>query len=163
MKSLIVADTGPLVILAKIDHLHLLTQRYQTIRIPETVLQEATVLTYRQDSQRIADFVKQYVQVIADIPQGDDDYLDFGLDAGETQAILLGRQSQCPVLMDEKRGRTVAKRENVSVLGTLGLLLAAKQDGFITEIKPLLEQMLAHDYRLTAGLVERAKLMAGEN
>ncbi len=62
MKSLIVADTGPLVILAKINHLHLLSKRYQTIRIPETVLQEATTLAHREDSQRIAQFVKQQVE-----------------------------------------------------------------------------------------------------
>ena len=163
MKSLIVADTGPLVILAKIDRLHLLVQRYQTIRIPETVLLEATTLPHRQDSQRIADFVAQHVQVVGDIAQDDTDYLDFGLDDGETQAILLARQSRCPVLMDEKRGRAVAKREHISVLGTVGLLLVAKQEGLVDAISPLLEQMLAHDYRLAAGLVERARFMAGES
>lgn len=163
MKALIVADTGPLVILAKIDHLHLLVQRYQTIRIPEAVLREATVLAGRSDSQQIADFVAQHIQVVVDIPQSGFDDLDFGLDEGETQAILLARQLQCPVLMDEKRGRVVAKREQVSVLGTIGLLLAAKQEGLIPEVSSLLDQMLVHDYRLAPQLLERAKLLAGEN
>lgn len=163
MRSLIVADTGPLVILSKIDHLHVLTQRYQTIRIPESVLREATTLGYRLDSQRLAAFVAQHVQVITDIQQDDANHLDFGLDMGETQAILLAKQAQCPILMDEKRGRAVAKREQVSVVGTVGLLLAAKQEGLILAIGPLLEQMLAHDYRLAAELVNRAKQMAGEN
>lgn len=48
-------------------------------------------------------------------------------------------------------------------MGTVGLLLAAKQEGLIPAIGPLLEQMLAHDYRLAAELVNRAKQMAGEN
>jgi predicted nucleic acid-binding protein len=163
VKALIVADTGPLVILAKIGCLHLLAQRYQTIRIPEIVLREATVLADRHDSQRIADFVAQHIQVIGNIPQDGSGNLDFGLDEGETQAILLARQSKCPVLMDEKRGRAVAKRERVSVLGTIGLLLAAKQEGLVPEVSPLLDQMLAHDYRLATELVERAKFMAGED
>ena len=163
MKSLIVADTGPLVILAKINHLHLLAKRYQTIRIPETVLQEATTLAHREDSQRIAEFAKQHVEVVTDILSDSAGYLDFGLDEGETQAILHAKQYACPVLMDEKRGRAVAKRTQVAVLGTVGLLLAAKQEGLIAEISPLLEQMLEHQYRLSPGLIAQAKILAGES
>lgn len=160
MRALIVADTGPLVILAKIDHLHLLAKRYQQIKIPETVLLEATALAHREDSQRIVQFTAQHVEVSRDIIQGDD--LDFGLDAGETQAILLASELGCPVLMDEKRGRAVAKRSEVPVLGTVGLLLAAKQEGLIEAINPLLNQMLAHEYRLAGSLIEQAKVLARE-
>ena len=162
MRSLIVADTGSLLILAKIDHLQLLAQRYQTIRIPTTVLQEATVLAHREDSQRISQFVAKHVEVHTDIIQDETDYLDFGLDEGETQAILLARESQCPVLMDEKRGRAAAKRAQVAVLGTIGLLLAAKQEELIAEVSPLLDQMLIHNYRLAPELIEQAKILAGE-
>ncbi len=156
------ADTGPLVVLAKLNHLPLLAQCYQSIQIPQAVYTEATVLAHRQDTGRITAFVSGHVEVIANIPQSDDEYLDFGLDVGETQAILLARRSQCPVLMDEKRGRAVAKRENVAVLGTLGLLLVAKQQGLIKAITPLLGQMQEHQYRLSSNLIERVKLLAGE-
>lgn len=162
MKRLIVADTGPLVVLAKIDHLHLLAQRYQTIQIPKTVLLEATALAHRDDTALINTFVSAHVDVVADITPADEAYLDFGLDAGETQAILLAKQSNCPVLMDEKRGRAVAKREAVNVLGTVGLLLAAKQEGLITQVSPLLDKMLEHQYRLAPELIEQVKIMAGE-
>lgn len=162
MRSLIVADTGPLIILAKINQLQLLALRYQVIKIPETVMQEATALAHRKDSQRITQFVAKHVQVITDIPQNDADYLDFGLDEGETQAILLAKKLSCPVLMDEKRGRVVANRSDVAVLGTVGLLLAAKQEGLIDEISPLLNQMQEHNYRLSLELVKRAKALAGE-
>ncbi|MEZ5535693.1 MAG: DUF3368 domain-containing protein [Thiolinea sp.] len=162
MSALIVADTGPLVILSKLNHLHLLTARYQQISIPETVLWEATTLSHRQDSQRITEFVKQHVQVITDVSRQGIDDLDFNLDEGETQAILLAQQLQCPILIDEKNGRAFARREQLDVLGTLGLLLAAKQTGLIETISPLIDQMLEHDYRLSAALIERVKVMAGE-
>ena len=71
-------------------------------------------------------------------------------------------QLGCPVLLDEKRGRAVARRSEVAVLGTVGLLLAAKQDGLIEVISPLLDQMLAHEYRLAITLIDRAKILAGE-
>ena len=50
----------------------------------------------------------------------------------------------------------------MAVLGTVGLLLAAKQEGLIEVISPLLDQILAHEYRLAIALIERAKVLAGE-
>ena len=56
----------------------------------------------------------------------------------------------------------MARRSDVAVLGTVGLLLAAKQEGLIEVISPLLDQILAHEYRLAIALIERAKVLAGE-
>ena len=156
------ADTGPLVILAKLDHLHLLRQLYAEIRIPETVLVEATTLAYRSDAKRVVGFAAQYANVVPDLAPNDPDYLDYGLDAGETQAISLAKQAGCPVLLDERRGRAVAKQEHLDVLGTVGLLLKAKQVGLITEVSCLLDAMLEHDYRLAPVLIQQAKVLAGE-
>ena len=64
--------------------------------------------------------------------------------------------------MDEKRGRSVAKSEKVDVLGTVGLLLKAKQAQLIPAISPLLDKMLENDYRLSPNLIERAKYLAEE-
>lgn len=162
MSLLIVADTGPLVILAKLNHLPLLHQLYTEIRIPETVLIEATTLAYRQDAKRIVGFAAQYSQVMPDIAEDDPDYLDYGLDAGEAQAISWAKRANCPVLLDERRGRAVAKQEHLAVLGTVGLLLKAKQAGLIPEISSLLDNMLAYDYRLAPALIQQAKLLADE-
>jgi len=159
---LIVADTGPLVILSKLDHLHLLRQLYSEVRIPETVLLESTVLVHRQDAKRIREFVAQYVKVCPDLDPHDPAYLDHGLDEGETQAISLAKQAGCPVLLDERRGRLAAKQEHLEVLGTVGLLLKAKQAQLIPQVSGLLDNMLACDYRLTPELVRRAKELAGE-
>ena len=162
MSILIVADTGPIVILAKLDHLHILAKLYAEIHIPETVLREATYLTHRVDAQRIKRFIGGQIKVVSDLTEDDPAYLNRGLDAGETQAISLAKQAHCPVLMDEKRGRSVAKSEKVDVLGTVGLLLKAKQAQLIPAISPLLDKMLENDYRLSPNLIERAKYLAEE-
>ena len=162
MSVLIVADTGPLVILAKLDHLHLLAKLYAEVRVPETVLREATYLAHRSDAKRIKRFIGGSIRMVADLAEDDPAYLHCGLDDGETQAISQAKQAHCPVLLDEKRGRSVAKTEKVDVLGTVGLLLKAKQTGLIAAVSPLLDQMLAHDYRLAPTLIERAKWLADE-
>lgn len=163
MSLLIVADTGPLVILAKLDQLGLLTSLYTEVNIPLTVFNEATVLAQRIDARRINDFVGKNVRLVDDIKVGGQDYSGYGLDAGETQAILLAKQLQCPLLIDERKGRVVAQREQLAIVGTLGLLLKAKQAQLILAVSPLLEQMLVYDYRLAPALIQKAKELAGES
>lgn len=158
MNLLIVADTGPLVILAKLNQLELLTKLYHELHIPEAVFNEATLLSQRQDAKRILGFASQF----ATIDQAIIESIDYGLDEGETQAILLAKQLGSTVLIDERKGRLVAQQEQLDILGTVGLLLKAKKAQLIPEISPLLEQMLACDYRLAPALIEKARELAGE-
>lgn len=162
MSVLIVADTGPLVILAKLDQLNLLKYLYTDVHLPLTVFNEATVLAQRTDARRVTDFVSQSATLAPAIEANAKDFIDFGLDAGETQAILLAKRLGCTLLIDERKGRLVAQQEHLAVLGTLGLLLKAKQAQLIPTLTPLLEQMLENDYRLAPALVEKAKELAGE-
>lgn len=66
-------------------------------------------------------------------------FLDGFADAGETEAMVLYKQIAADkLLIDDKRGRNVAKLNQISTIGSLGVLLAAKQKGLIHEIAPLL-------------------------
>src|SRR5207249_996874 len=61
------------------------------------------------------------------------------LDLGEAEAIALAEQIDADaVLIDEMAGRTVAANCGLTVVGTLGILLRAKQVGLCPEIAPLL-------------------------
>jgi predicted nucleic acid-binding protein len=161
-RTLIVADTGPLIALAKIEHLYLLPQLYQQIKIPQTVLHEATINSNWRDSQQIDNFAQQHAEVCADLTTSRVDELLQSLDAGESQAIALADNLQCPVLLDERRGRIVAKQMHIAIIGTLGLLLTAKQECLIPEIGCLLQAMTANGYRLAPALIQQALILAGE-
>ena len=49
-----------------------------------------------------------------------------GLDAGESEAIILSDKLKASILlMDEVKGRQVAKQMGIQIMGTIGMLLAA--------------------------------------
>ena len=84
------------------------------------------------------------------------------LGAGESAAIRLAMQYKCPVLMDEKRGRAVARAQNVEVIGTLGILLTARKQGRIDQVKPMLERMAQMNYFVSPALYAAAIRESGE-
>lgn len=43
--------------------------------------------------------------------------------------------------MDEKLGRFHAKHADLKVTGTIGVLIKAKTEGYIKELKPLLKEL----------------------
>ena len=65
------------------------------------------------------------------------------LDIGEAEAIALAVEVQSTqVLIDERLGRLVAARLNLRYTGILGILVEAKSQGLISEVKPLLDALV---------------------
>ena len=59
-------------------------------------------------------------------------------------------------------GRRLAQALGLSVIGTLGVLLAAQQRSLLRAVKPCLDTLLDHDFRISPGLYERILADAGE-
>jgi predicted nucleic acid-binding protein len=85
------------------------------------------------------------------------------LDAGEASAILLAEQTDCRfLLIDERRGREIARRRGLPVVGLAGVLLAAKQSGLLESVGPVLADLSRQGYRLANALVAEVLRLAGE-
>ncbi|MGB8843342.1 MAG: DUF3368 domain-containing protein [Aliidongia sp.] len=84
------------------------------------------------------------------------------LDAGEIAALAMARQLGCPALMDETIGRKAAIRLAIPVIGSAGILLAAKQRGLIAEIAPILARWKGYGYFLAPTLLDAVLSRAGE-
>ena len=138
---IIVSDTSPINNLAAINHLHLLNQLYGTVFIPEAVYRELTDPSFPvAGATEVQTF--DWIQTRAVSDRTLVEALSNELDIGEAEAIALAVEIQADqVLIDERRGRLVANRLNLRYTGILGILVEAKSQGLIAEVKPLLDTL----------------------
>ena len=84
------------------------------------------------------------------------------LDDGERSALALALLRRAVVLVDERRGRACAVDLGLHVLGTLGLLVRAREQGLIDRVRPLADALLASGYYLARPLIDRTLASIGE-
>lgn len=160
-QTLIVADSGPLIALASCGRLPLLAALFVHIHVPEQVMREAAWVS-KPGADAIHTFVRDSGTVQPDRDNAITQDLHRHLDAGEVQAIACAVELDCPVLMDERKGRQMALAHGVPILGVLGILLLAKQTGLIEEITTPIRTMRRMGYLLGDDLIRRVIAAAGE-
>ena len=85
------------------------------------------------------------------------------VDRGEAEAIVLSAQMKADYLIiDERRARAIAQQYNIPLIGTIGVLLAAKRKGYVATVAPLLDDLLESGFRMSEQLYDLAKVRAGE-
>lgn len=164
--KLIVSDASPLIVIARSGLIPVLNGMAEEVIIPETVYVECTVDLALPGAQAVRLAVQAgHVQVRPDVTRLDDqpDEELSGLDAGELAAIHLALALQCPVLMDERLGRQAARQRGLTVIGSAGLLLGAKQRGLIPAVAPILDQWRQSGYFLSAAVIKAVLERAGED
>lgn len=139
---IVVSDTSPINNLAAINQLYLLHQLYRTVLIPKAVYRELTDPNFPIAGATEVQTL-DWIQTRAVSDRTLVEALSNELDIGEAEAIALAVEIQAEqVLIDERRGRLVATRLNLRYTGILGILVEAKSQGLIAEVKPLLDALV---------------------
>ena len=90
-------------------------------------------------------------------------YLRIELDPGETEALVLAEELHADwVLLDESKARRVAAILGLQHIGTVGLLLLAKQRGYVPHVRSLLDELRAQQFRLSDRVYQAILEQAGE-
>ena len=84
------------------------------------------------------------------------------VDSGEAEAIALAQERGWRIILDDRRARAVAARVGVHVIGTIGVLVRAKQEGVIPSLTPLLGALESGGFHLSEALRREALRLAGE-
>lgn len=131
---IVIADTTPLISLMKIEKLNLLKKLFDNIQIPEAVYQELIINpSFENEAKEIKNC--KYIQITNVVNKKAVELLHraTGLDTGESEAIVLVDEQQGNLLlMDEVKGRSVAKQMGIKIMGTIGILMIALEKQMIT-------------------------------
>lgn len=86
------------------------------------------------------------------------------LGEGESQVLALALECEepCAAILDDLLARQTARRLNIPHLGTLGVLLQAKQAGLLPNVAPVMDRMEVLGFRLSARTRAEVLRMAGE-
>ncbi|MBN1483472.1 MAG: DUF3368 domain-containing protein [Chloroflexia bacterium] len=85
------------------------------------------------------------------------------LDLGEAETIVLAREIGADwVLMDERKGRRKLAQMEMPKVGTVGILLKAKQIGILSTIRPELEKLRHQGFSISQAVIEAVLRQAGE-
>lgn len=160
---IIVCDTSPINNLAAINQLNLLHQLYGTVVIPKAVYQELIEPDFPV-AGAIEVQTLSWIQTYQVNNNAVVEALQNELDLGEAQAIALALELQADqLLIDERLGRTVAARLNLRYTGILGILIEAKSQALIYEVKPMLDALINQAGFWVAELLYESVLrLAGE-
>jgi uncharacterized protein len=149
----IVSDTSPISNLAKVGQIHLLQKLYKTVLIPTAVYDElldkragVTVISAVQSANWLrVQPVKNRPLVVA---------LQELINLGEAEAIALAVEvSATRLLIDERLGRQPATEQGIRIIGVFGILLIAKQQELITNVKPIMDNLIANaNFRVSSEL-----------
>lgn len=160
--DVVVADTGPLIAFAYLDLFSLFHTVLGNVLVPDAVIDELHVEPLRSDVSRIQSAIeKQWLRIEQAVLPVENDF-PLSLGPGEQAAIQLASEKKCPVLMDDKLARQYASTQGLTVIGTAGVLIRAKQIGEIAEVAPLLRALGTKGYFFSPALINRIKLIAGE-
>jgi len=155
-------NASPLILLGKIGQLHLIENLSPFFRIPTAVVTE---IGKGPASDPTIGWLASAVfeSHVVETPSPPAFLEQWDLGAGETAVLSLALSDSGSVaILDDLAARTFATTYDVPILGTLGILIRAKQRGFIDQLAtqiPLLESAGAN---LSQSVIARALKMAGE-
>ena len=150
----VISNSSPLIALTQIGRLEILHKLHSHVLIPPAVAKEVepTIPT-----------LPQWLVVQPLTEERKPDVVSSSIGPGEYEVISLGLELRAERrILDEQAARRLATSLGLRVIGTVGLLLAAKERGFLTRIKPELDHLMEARFFMDTELYERVIRQAEE-
>ncbi len=154
----IAINTGPLILLDKIDALHVAE------RLPCRFICPAAVRTELDAGiSRNRTAINPKWLAVEPLASSLSPFADLSIGRGEAEVIQLALERKITrVCLDDLRARKIAKRSGLRVIGLLGLLAWAKELGIIPQMKPFSDKLIAEGGRYSQKLISTILADVGE-
>ncbi len=156
---IVVADTSALVALSYCKSLFLLDKLFGNVYVTESVYNESIVIDKSQ-SKELQKYLSDKIE-----PINKKQFLNLpsNLGKGEISAMLLYKKLNADyLLIDDNRARKIAAFNEINVIGSVGVLLLAKEHKFIKKITPYLDKLKKSKLYISEKLLDEVKKIAGE-
>jgi len=150
---IVVSDTSPLNYLVLINAIDVLPKLFREIHVPSTVMLEL-------QHPRTPNVVKSWAQsppawLLISAPHATFPAA-VSLDPGEAQALALAKElNAAAVLIDEKKGRRIAREQGFTTLGTITILELAAQRKLL-DLKSALDFLQKTSFQITKNYIDAA-------
>ncbi|KXK16242.1 MAG: hypothetical protein UZ14_CFX002000044 [Chloroflexi bacterium OLB14] len=160
---IVVSDTTPLIGLASIGRLEILKKIFEEVYIPQAVYDE-TVTHGKVEGKAKQEVEKaSWIKVIQVKDQLAVNLLLDEMDLGEVETIVLAVEMKAEwVLMDEKKGRRKLSQLDIPKIGTIGILLKAKQLKYIPSLRAEIENLQKIGFSISQTVIDEVLKIARE-
>lgn len=155
LNAIVVFDSTTLISLINIERFELLFKFSDSIIITPAVYSEVSV---QKGSKRILD---EYISLSRITVSKVDDLkkvkeLLIRLDLGESESIVLAKEQNLPLIIDEKKGKNTALSFGIDTIGLIGILLVYKKKKYLSndEIITIIQELREVDFRVSDVLLE---------
>ena len=157
---IVVSDTTAITNFYQVDLLKLMKTLFQEIIIPQSVYDELAIIPKQKNVIDNCSWIKikkvKNKKMLAK--------LSIKLDSGEAEAIVLAKELKADlIIIDEYLGRKVAKEQGLKIIGVLGILIIAKNNGNIAKILPIVDELIQKaKFRVNPKLLNKILKKVGE-
>lgn len=159
---IVVSNTGPIIALLKVELLDLLKHYFKEVCLSSATYHE---LTEKGKSKLGAELIRnspwikvKEIQEILAVK-----VLELELDLGESETIILAQELNADlVLLDESISRNMAQLFGLPVKGSIGILVMAKRDGLIKNLKEVLDRLRQKGVWISDEVYNEALRLVGE-
>ena len=146
---MIIGDSSALIALATIDKLDLLEKLFNKVYVPEAVFNEVSS-NNKPQSLKLKNFLQDKVIKI------ESNILNVGLGQGELEAMALYKQINADfLLIDDLRAKKFAKLNNIYTIGSLGVMILAKEKGYVDSIRDDLKKLKLSSVFISSKLIDK--------
>ena len=158
----VIVNSTPLLVLGNIGRLDILRSLYERIIIPKAVYNE--IMEKNDSASHAVRSASSWI--IVETIKNPSEYALYHarLHSGEVETIILAQQSPFAdlIVLDDNAARKTAEFLGLKVTGTIGILLKAKQTGIITQVKPILNDIMKNGFYISNHLLNMILESAGE-
>jgi len=151
-EKIVISDTSCLIVLTRLSALSILKSLYCQIIVTEEIADE------------FGETLPNWIEIQKVHNKNFQKALEQSLDNGEASAIALASEfDDVLLIMDDLRGRKEALRLGYRITGTLGVLVKAKQEKTIEQIKPYLTKLREIGFRMSEKIETELLRKTGES